>query len=556
MEEGTSNSSELLLRDADPEQLAEILGTSYRKIKYFYYSRSISSHYNRFEIPKKGGGTRVILAPSNKLKTLQRRIAKQLDKIYKPKAVAKAFIRGESIVSNASPHASKRFVFNLDLQDFFSSITFARVRGLLIAEPYSLTPEASTVIAHLCTVNGILPQGAPTSPIISNMICSSLDRELSLLARKHRANYTRYADDISFSFYCPIRYLPAQIVLPSLRDGVANTYSSRVGQDLTQIIERNGFKINERKVRLQSLHERQVVTGLTVNEFANVDRRFVRRVSAIIHSIESLGKEEAGKQYKLKFPNSKGGIESYVQGGLLFIKQVKGVESEVYLRLARRFNALTEEFRVPLSVRRKSKTWIGEKRELVKKCWIIEFEEGLSQGSGFMLGEKLIVTCAHVLKADIAYATSCEVFRADSRSERYTANVVHVDASRDLALLTISQDSEGFDFFELDGEEELEVGERVAVLGFPNDKAGSTDVTRFSAAVISTYKLFDSVLFYEVDKVLYPGNSGGPVLNSSLQVVGVAAKGASDGGGYNAFIGVAELKQVLEDYELNTFNLV
>lgn len=102
-----------------PEGLASLLGTSYRKIKHFYYKGNIRNHYSIFTIPKKSGGLRTIFSPSEQLKTLQSRIAFQLSTMYTPRKVVKAFVEGGSITANAAPHVKKQFVFNLDLQDFF-----------------------------------------------------------------------------------------------------------------------------------------------------------------------------------------------------------------------------------------------------------------------------------------------------------------------------------------------------------------------------------------------------------------------------------------------------
>nr|WP_280043273.1 hypothetical protein [Pseudomonas sp. Hg5Tf]MDH2561322.1 hypothetical protein [Pseudomonas sp. Hg5Tf] len=142
-----------------PEELATLLGTDYAKIKHFYYRGEMRRHYLAFEIPKKSGGKRKILAPTDKLKTIQGRIAGLLSKLYKPRAPVKAFLAGQSIVTNARPHCRKEYVFNIDLENFFGTITFGRVRGMLMAKPYSLSPETASVIAHLTTVDGILPQG-------------------------------------------------------------------------------------------------------------------------------------------------------------------------------------------------------------------------------------------------------------------------------------------------------------------------------------------------------------------------------------------------------------
>src|SRR5205814_3311637 len=113
------------------------------------------------------------------------------------------FIPARSILTNAKPHLRQKFVLNVDLKDFFPTINFGRVRGVLIAKPYCLLPHIATYIARICCRDNALPQGAPTSPIISNMICSRLDRQLLRLARQYRCVYTRYADDLTFSTSMP-----------------------------------------------------------------------------------------------------------------------------------------------------------------------------------------------------------------------------------------------------------------------------------------------------------------------------------------------------------------
>ncbi|MCU1751752.1 trypsin-like peptidase domain-containing protein [Pseudomonas sp. 6D_7.1_Bac1] len=542
-----------------PEELAGILGTSYKKLKYFYYRGRMLRHYSVFTIPKKSGGTREIYSPGDQLKTLQSRIALQLSMLYKPKKVVKAFVEGGSIVENSIPHVRKKFVFNIDLQDFFPSITFARVRGLLAAKPYSLTPETATVIAHLVTVSGFLPQGAPSSPVISNMICASLDRELFTLGMRHSAAYTRYADDITFSFRCPITYLPDSIVCISGPPDRMNHYGSRAGNILSQIITRHGFTINESKVRLQGVNERQIVTGLTVNSKPNVDRRYIRKTSALIHSLEFFGSEQAGAINAQKRPDATNSFEAHIQGRLLFINQVVGVQSKVYRRLALRFNMLPTAYKVPLPPLDSAGDVHAFKinKSVIKKCWVVEADATINeelyifQGSAFMVEGDLLITCAHVLESEGTILDDCEVFRVDSRDVKFKAKVVHRDSARDLAILKIEHEARGFEFFSLERVREPNIGERIAVLGFPNYKSGSVDVGSLSVKITNKYPLgVAKVLHSEVDKTLYSGNSGGPVINSSQHIVGVAAKGAaSNPEGHNTFISVSELTQTLNNYK-------
>lgn len=541
-----------------PEDLASILGTSYRKLKYFYYSSSTSRSYSIFEIPKKSGGKRLIYAPNRPLKTLQSRLAFQLSRLYKPRKVVKAFVDKTSIRDNAIPHVRKKFVFNIDLVDFFPSISFARVRGLLIAKPYSLKAETASVIAHLVTVNGFLPQGSPSSPIISNMICASLDRQLYGLAIKNRCVYTRYADDITFSFYCPIGLLPKGIVTVSGAPDELTHYQCGVGGDLLSVVKSSGFGVNYAKVRLQGQYERQVVTGLTVNAKPNVGRVYVRKTSALIHSIEKYGVEQASAINIEKHPEGSTKLEAHIQGRLLFLKQIMGAVSPVYRRLAIRFNMLPTQYKVPIPTLDSygAQHAFRLSKSLVRKCWVIEAEgkigeeEYYSQGSGFMLSDGLLITCAHVLSQGKLLIPKCSVYRADKRSEIFSAEVVYRDDGRDLAILKMTNSGETvFDFFSLETGAEPNVGERVAVLGFPNDKLGSIDVGSLSVKITNKYPLH-AVSHSEVDKTLYSGNSGGPVINYNQHVVGIAAKGAAGNpGGHNTFIRVVELFKVLEAYK-------
>ncbi|WP_339435742.1 reverse transcriptase domain-containing protein [Pseudomonas sp. EL_65y_Pfl1_R32] len=550
-----------------PGDLAAFLGTNYGKIKSIYYRGQMQRHYLPFDIPKKNGGKRRILAPSDKLKTLQGRLASLLEKLYNPREPVKAFLKGTSIVDNAWPHCRKKFVFNIDLENFFGTITFARIRGMLIAKPYSLLPETATVIAHLATVNGILPQGAPSSPILSNMLCGSLDRDLYSLAKRHRAVYTRYADDITFSFYCPIEFLPKNIVEWSDSNGHANHYHSNVGHDLKAAINNQGFTINTSKVRLQGPHERRTVTGLVTNQKPNVPRPYVRKIAALIHSIEKYGDQAANVIYKKKYPNSKGVLESHLQGHLLYIKQVVGESSIVYRRLAQRFNMLPISSKVPNTPQATKEDSDNFKvGEFIKnKCWITEIGENREgqlvqiQGSAFMIQGGLLISCAHNFSSEIEIKDpesdkvtkkivnfdECTVFRAGEGEPIYEAKVVIIDKLLDLAVLKITEAPQALPAFDLEVSKEPNIGDRVAVLGFPNHKSGP-HVGILKCKITNKYPLFD-VLHSEVDKTLYAGNSGGPVINSSYHVVGVAAKGAEGNpNGKNSFIRVSELIKYLD----------
>jgi RNA-directed DNA polymerase len=168
-------------------------------LEYTIYVLPESEKYRSFRIPKKrkDAGKRVIQEPIPNLKIIQQKLLHVLQLVYNPKPSVHGFRQGKSIVTNAENHVKRRYVFNLDLKDFFPSIHFGRVH--FRAHPYNLNYKVATVLAQICSQPTGLPQGAPTSPIVSNMLCARMDSQLQTLAKRHYCYYTRYADDLTFS---------------------------------------------------------------------------------------------------------------------------------------------------------------------------------------------------------------------------------------------------------------------------------------------------------------------------------------------------------------------
>jgi len=260
--------------------------------------------YTRFTIPKRRGGTRTIDAPGEKLKVLQRRVYQRLLAGLKLSRAATGFVRGRSIVDNARPHTQRAVVINLDLADFFPSITEARVlaawRGL------GWNADAATILTHICTLDGRLPQGAPTSPALSNLVCRRLDARLLELALALDGDYTRYADDLTLS-------LPSLGRNKRLRPGPPRSgpgarpkreprrtgHSRRLLTIVREIIEAEGCTIQmKKKVRLQRPHQRQTATGLVVNQVVNLPRTTRRLIRAMQHRAK-LGRLDEGGQRRL-----------------------------------------------------------------------------------------------------------------------------------------------------------------------------------------------------------------------------------------------------------------
>jgi len=330
---------ELFFKVQNRGDIANLLEVEYKKLVYHIHIARPHDKYTTFDIPKKKGGVRTIKAPISSLKIIQRKLAYILSLVYQPKPSVHGFTSGKSISTNALPHVNKRFVLNLDLKDFFPSINFGRVRGLFLATPYKLPPEAATVLAQICCHENTLPQGAPTSPIISNMICVQLDSQLQRLAKRSRCMYTRYADDITFS--TSIRRFPS-----SLAFFAEKSLKVELGEELERIIINNGFQINERKVRLASQHHRQEVTGITTNVFPNVQRGYIRQLRAMLHAWEKFGLEAAEKDFrekhddKWRFDKKKGSFKHVVKGKVEYLGMVRGTEDPIYLKFRSQLKAL------------------------------------------------------------------------------------------------------------------------------------------------------------------------------------------------------------------------
>jgi RNA-directed DNA polymerase len=267
-----------------------------------------------FKVPKKSGGERQLSSPHRQMATVQRWI---LDNILRKLPVhdsAHGFIRGRSIVTNADQHVGADIVINSDLCDFFPSITFYRVDGLFRSIGYS--PAVATILALLCTEcprqlislageryfaaigERALPQGACTSPAISNLICRSLDRRFSGIATRLGFRYSRYADDLTFS--------------------AAEDKKDFIGYALARIrhiTDDEGFAVNHKKTRVQRNHARQSVTGVVVNDKRSINRNTIRQLRAILFNARRTG---LASQNRENIPH----FESWLRGKIAHVEMV------------------------------------------------------------------------------------------------------------------------------------------------------------------------------------------------------------------------------------------
>lgn len=324
--------------------VADLLGVRMSAMVWTLYKAPASERYTHFEIPKRSGGMRLIASPRGLLRKMQATLAPMLAEAYDPHPAAHGFLKGRSVRSNAEAHAGQRLVLNVDLQDFFPTINFGRVRGLFMAAPFYCGPAAAAVLAQICTHRNGLPQGAPTSPVISNFIAHGLDRRLARLAKSNKLKYSRYADDLTFSTSLAA-FPPAVAAFEDGIDGGPPSRRVRAGDALEREIANAGFKINNKKVRLQGRGVQQSVTGLVVNAKVNVERSRVRRIRAMLHAWEKFGLAAAAhehfERYSPRRPkNPERAFRNALYGQLAYLKMIRGAEDPIFLKLCSRLTGL------------------------------------------------------------------------------------------------------------------------------------------------------------------------------------------------------------------------
>lgn len=342
---------------------------------HFANPRKSFVNYLHKTVPKKSGGVREISSPSWMLKMFQAAAGRMLQDYYEAPSSVTGFVPGRSVVDNASKHIRRNYVYNADLKDFFPSITRKRVKSTLMHPPFSFGAEAAHLLSGICCahadlarngreihweiqryrwegierkaedypteVPATLPQGAPSSPVLSNAVCIRLDRRLAGLARQYEATYSRYADDITFSSNHNV-----------FREG----YSFL--KEFRRIIVDEGFTLNEAKLRLQEKGQRQEVTGLVVNSKVNVCRKYIRDIENLLYIWERYGVDAAYARFlkhSMEWRKVNDGI-SYdtvifrphmvetVGGRLAYLRMVRGKDDPVWSKLNNRFMKLKEQY--------------------------------------------------------------------------------------------------------------------------------------------------------------------------------------------------------------------
>ena len=321
--------------------LASFFGVEPFQLSYYAFRIDKRRAYTTFQINRRNGRKRQIQAPTPTLNYIQRLIHEALTKMYGPHPAVHGFVAGRSIITNAGNHVGHRYILNLDLADFFSTITRQRIYGRLVASPYDIDSKVANLIAALATdVYLQLPQGSPCSPVIANMVTAELDADLAKLCGPLRCWYTRYADDITISALRG-EMPPALARYPTS----LGTGQAILGDQLRDLIEKHGFRINDRKTRLQSHWTRQMCTGLVVNRAPlTPPRAYVRHLRSLVNHWAKNGWQDAAQVLQASenrplFDNRQR-LANHVVGKIAYLKMVRGPTDSVSERLTQTIDAI------------------------------------------------------------------------------------------------------------------------------------------------------------------------------------------------------------------------
>jgi len=534
--------------------LADLLEVKTGHLYYWLNIQHNSDKYMKFRILKKNGNERIIYAPKRSFKILQKKLNYILNLFYNVKNPVQGFVKGKNIITNANLHLNKKLILNIDLEDFFPTINKGRVFGIFRNKPFNFSILISKLLAQLCCVLNTIPQGAPTSPIISNFVCRSLDNDLTRLAKVFHCTYSRYADDITFS--TNRKQFPTEIA-EIIYNEETKKIEHKAGKVIYLCILKHGFHINEQKTRIQNKHNRQSVTGIVVNEKLNLSRKYIKTVKSMLYNWEinkkkyekTLSKEEIlekaliyhlskniTKKYFYK-SNNKNNFKNILRGKLNFIKHVRGENDFIYAKLINKFNELDEN----------SAKHVPENyQEVIKEnLWIIESDT--RQGTAFLLKNVGFVTCYHcVFDNNDVQMQNLRLFQNVAKD--YKIEILKFNKHTDLAIfkikdLDIDFTKEGFSIGDCSN---LVFSSKLTLAGYP--ERGCEFEPDIREMKVTRTKTLSAVEHICVDTPIITGHSGGPIFDEKNQVVGIATRGSSykdsDKTTNNAFIKIDTINKI------------
>jgi RNA-directed DNA polymerase len=530
------------LRSAhDYTSLGHIFGVSPVRLKAHLYN---TRGYWVFEIQKKNGGVRSISAPVRFRESLQRKLLPVLVDAYRPGMHVHGFVANRSVTTNAAMHVGRQTLVNVDISNFFASISFQRIRGLFLESPFRFSWATANVLAQICCDQGVLPAGGVTSPCLSNIICATMDKRLSSFAQRLGGVYTRYADDITISFDRPLKQLSGVIAIDDL--GVASP-----GKGLAQIISEEGFTINLDKLRASTNEQRKMVTGLVVNEKVNVRRPWYLALESQIYAAQTFGLTSVAVK---EFPDESNPdiaakkLIRRIHGRLAYYSMVRGRGDWLVAGLANRFNSIHDDSRLRVSdveiISSDHRRGRGVLLVVAYDEPMVMFDDTIHQGTGFVTSKGLIITAAHVL-ANNGVLLPFVYVMSERKLTLVECEVVAHDAISDIAVLRTKSENHDLTRCRFRVGDDLKSSDQVSAIGFPGYEFRDAHVvvpglvTRVKAGVAG--KFGKNAL---IDAPLQAGMSGGPVLDQNQSVRAIVIRDDTGAGG------IAEAVQISEAISL------
>ena len=495
--------------------------------------------YKTFTLPKKSGGVRLIDAPTRVRRELQRSLKTVFDAVYRRPEPVHGFVVGRSVKSNAAVHVGRKTVVNIDLEDFFPTISFQRVRGLLLAHPFGLKWPVANIIAQIVCCNGRLPAGGVTSPVLSNLVLSRFDKSLATVVGRFGGRYTRYADDLTLSFDRGPEQLH-EFIQATDPGGWA------VGPTLNRLVLDAGFVVNGAKLRVRTGSSRKTVTGVVVNARTNPPRSWLQKLEKDVYLA---GKFGVGSLAKIVYPSETEDVASSrlyreIHGRLAYLSMIRGRTDWVSAGLASSFNAIIG----PVKLRVPDVEKITQPGRAPRSVYVVTGHDSSIdlncpdvQGTAFVANRGLIYTAAHVVDGS---KKEYVIHHPKNPKDIRKCLVLHVDNHRDVAVMKLASDDHDLTRVRFSIAAAFDRTAEFRSIGFPDYRYGQKH--HFQNHHISASTVVSLVNKHVITGAVRGGLSGAPLINSRCEVVGLVHKGFGQGWHQNEIICSQMILRALE----------
>lgn len=491
------------------KDLQTYLGITEKRFRFFKFGKP-SKKYFTFNIPKHGGGFRTICSPTPSLKAVHNKLKVEFDKLCYTCESVHGFTEGRSIKTNADAHKGKRIVINIDLENFFESIHIGRLIGLFQHKPFCFPREVAVSLSQILCFERHLAQGSPCSPVLSNMIFFKTDKAIFKYIKGKSIHYTRYADDITFSFN-----KKNYIKLFCDEDKELN-------KDFAKIFKQSKFTINGRKTRIQLSHMHQQVTGIKVNnaDHLSLNRGFKYKIRGLLHALEKFGIENAAKEYALRCgiqynQHTSVQLRDLLRGEIAYFGMIRGTTSIDYYRFASSFNNIFGKNMISVA---------SDSIDIIKNNSVLFVETGnIFYGTAFFY-KGFVVTCIHCIQ-EKAKVGDVLFFSNASRGDKSKkcASVISTDGLHDIAILKCLSSTSLVNI--PSASKQASIGDEVSALGYPDFSEDSEFRLADLRGRITTKRKYEGMEIFVTDMLMQTGISGGPILNNKNELIGMACLG-------------------------------